>query len=172
MSEGLEAEPGNVPLGTEKLPFFLSLIGGIFMTKKDRMIARAIIHAQVASDGGKGINDIRNITRRSYVVYQAGYALKDEYVLRAIQGINRSKNSMFRYYVTVSDIPDALLVYFEFKVLGTKYQISFHCFDERLDSFLPKSSKKSHRTKWDECIGGSRDACGYLWWLIRKEVEY
>jgi hypothetical protein len=82
-------------------------------------IARYIIKAQIASDAGKGNNEIMD-----------GYSLNAILIANAIKFIRGSKKCSFKYYVVKA--PDqnghsSILVYFDWRnpVDGNRYQISF-----------------------------------------------
>ena len=129
------------------------------LTEKDRQIGKSIVLAQVASDGGKDIHDIKNIFRDSYPVWQLGYNAKDAYIWRAIKFINESKNSKFRYYISRGDISGSYLIYFNINLTDMgigKLQVSFHSFDEKFKSWISRSRHPAYVTHWDE--KSSRDA--------------
>ena len=123
------------------------------MSKKitDRMIAEAIVLAQVASDGGKRIGDIYNISTRSKKTWMDGYDSKDDEILRAIKMILSSKESAFRFYVSEGDLYNSIIVYFDWRVDGVKRQVSFHSYFGELIKFAKKSR---YATRWDK--GSSR----------------
>lgn len=138
------------------------------MTTEDKKIARAIILAQVASDGGKGIPDLKRVFKEAYPVWKAGYAAKDGYIHEAILRINKSKSSRFRYYVDFGDLEDSILVYFEYTFTDQdRIQVSFHSFDETLIRWMQKNKTHVVMT-WDEGgeLGDSRASCIVLRWLM------
>ena len=137
------------------------------MSSKDRKIAKAIILAQIASDGGKGNPSLRHLFKEGWVVNNAGYSLKDAYILKAIYGINKSRNSMFRYYVAKGDIGGSWLVYFNFLVKGEKMQVSFHAFSKEIARWVSKKSNPHYSTGWDGILGGSQNSCLYLRELMK-----
>lgn len=139
------------------------------MSGKDRKIAKAIILAQIASDGGKGNPSLRHLFKEGWVVNNAGYSLKDAYILNAIYGINKSRNSMFRYYVAKGDIGGSCIAYFNFLVKGEKMQISFHTFSKEIAKWVSKKSNPHYSTGWNGILGGSQDACLYLRELVSQE---
>lgn len=95
----------------------------------DSSIARAIVLAQVASDGGKDIHDIQDILgNKSWNIWKQGYSAKDWLILKAIGMITRSKESRFRFFVKSFDKFSGI-VYFQYKDSeGTRRQVSFHTF--------------------------------------------
>ena len=116
-----------------------------------REIARMIVLAQCASDGGKG-NEPKFWTRYSSKTWYRGYDAKDELIMRAIRMIQCSKSSAFRFRVTQRTFSEAL-VYFEVRIDGMVYQVSFHSFSRELARLgtsrqEPYDSKGWH-CKWD-----------------------
>ena len=104
----------------------------------DRYIAKQIIFAQLASDGGKKdkevLNRISSFVPLSEVHYKKGYHAKDHCIINAIRAIQRNPQSGFRYHVkadrTLYSGAHVFIVYFNFKIGGgARYQISFHTFD-------------------------------------------
>ena len=105
----------------------------------DRYIAKQIIFAQLASDGGKKdkevLNRISSFVPLSEVHYKKGYHAKDHCIINAIRAIQRNPQSGFRYHVkadrTLYSGAHVFIVYFNFKIGGGggRYQISFHTFD-------------------------------------------
>lgn len=134
------------------------------MKISDRMIAQSIVLAQVASDGGKGITEIRNICKNSRKVNDWGYEVKDFYILKAIKMILASKNSGFRFFVSNDDFTP--IVYFEYRGLVERenvvLQVSFHTFDR---AFLKYANKRKYHGRWDE--GSSRGTCMDLAYLFK-----
>lgn len=125
---------------------------------RDKDIARDIVMAQIASDGGKNIRESRRYLPRAFTTWRGGYRSKDYHILRAIMGILRSRDSQFRFCVTQDgDEEDTYIVYFEFVAFdGTKKQISFHSFREAVGKFA--SAKV--RMAWDK--KSSRATARYL----------
>ena len=129
----------------------------------NRRIAKLIVNAQVASDGGKGIKDIRYICESAY---KAGYRRKDSCIWEACNLIASKKNSGFSYYVTDGQITP-YLVYFNFKIDGVRKQISFHSYDYRLERF--HCTDRVHGTRWDR--GDSRRTAVELYELMKGGTE-
>lgn len=142
------------------------------LTKIDKKIAEAIILAQVASDGGKNIPDIKNILDNSASVWKKGYLEKDKYILKAINLIDMSRNSRFRYYVKEGDIPHSALVYFNYKNAQGKreLQISFHTFSKKIKKWISKRENPVYVTTWDE--GSSRLNCMKLKEIMLEALMY
>lgn len=124
------------------------------MSGKDRQIARYILNAQIASDGGKHIYEIDYL---SYHASDEAYDGKDKYILRAIKLIRSQKRSKWRYSVTDGGYISPFLVYFETRSDIRKLQISFHSFDYGLVPYQrKKESRKGMRIRWDR--DSSRDS--------------
>lgn len=116
-----------------------------------------IVLAQAFSDNAKGINSILNVYTQdesNYYKYNS-YSEKEKYIQNAIRKIQKHKNpNNISFYVTRDKNLDSFLVYFNFKLGSDRYQISFHCFDYRLEKFAKGS--QPCKTKWDK--KSSRDA--------------
>ena len=132
------------------------------MTKADQMIAKAIIMAQVASDGGKRIHEIAKYNKK---VWRQGYAVKDSFIVKAINLIRKSVGKTdLNWKYMVEDAGRSVIVYFQYKVGGTTHQISFHNFDLKVWAWCSSASKvRTQRTTWDGNYGGSRQNCKWLW---------
>lgn len=127
------------------------------MASVEKKIAEHIILAQVASDGGKDIDDIRNILgQKSRNAWDFGYQVKDSHIFAAVSLIARYHVRNFRYSVSYGDasgVSGSLLVYFSFHLNGKRYQVSFHSFNDNLVKYI----KGSCPTSWDR--KSSREAC-------------
>ena len=115
----------------------------------NREIAKAIISAQMSSDGGKDIATVNCNKGLKRGPYYMGYALKDTYILRALKMIMSTKND-FSFYV--KEEPDqngyaSVLVYFEYNY-GGKRQVSFHT-PARKAGDLYKFVGKGRKTHWN-----------------------
>lgn len=129
----------------------------------NKKIAKAIILAQVASDGGKKIDDIAEI---SLITWSAGYSAKDRLIKSAIKDILRSRgHSIFSFYVTNDDSIGSYLVYFNYRLNGERRQISFHTFGDYFWRFV--TNNNTHHTRWDE--GSSRANALELWNEIQRD---
>lgn len=136
------------------------------LNKIDKKIAESVILAQVASDGGKNIPDIQTILPTAYQAWKEGYPAKDRYIIKAINLINMSHHSKFRYYVVPGDIKESILVYFDYRDLkGRKLQISFHTFNPKIEKWISKRKYPRYTTEWTE--ESSREAC-----LILRDIMY
>lgn len=113
---------------------------------KDALIAKAILDAQIASDGGKGITKTKHMNK---YVWSKGYSLKDVNILKAINLIVSQKNSRFRFKVVECEQFSSLLVYFETKISGKKYQVSFHSYGFDMFNKYIKHNEAVHLS-WDE----------------------
>ena len=121
-------------------------------------VAKAIILAQTASDGGKGIPDIRRILPVSNLVYADGYLAKDREIKKAAALILKAgragKDSGFRFDVQEAKSPfteqdECYIVYFDFRIGAEKYQISFHTFDHWYARFASRGTERSYHARWD-----------------------
>lgn len=122
---------------------------------RDRIVAKAILDAQVASDGGKSIKEIMHMNKSAW--YQ-GYDMKDNYIEKALNLIVSDRNSSFRYRVV--DAGENLLVYFTCRVNGQKLQVSFHTYGFRkFKRYLKKND--TYRLVWDH--ESSRDSAMMIW---------
>ena len=119
-----------------------------------RALAKAIVFAQVASDGGK---HIRAIAHFSPLVWSRGYDDKDAWIQKAIDLILKDKPADCHFYVSKDSEIANCIVYFTFTIDGKRYQCSFHSFNLE---FLRYSCSKC-ASHWDE--KSSRDAVCKLW---------
>lgn len=129
----------------------------------NRNIAKAIVMAESGSDAGKGFKpeytSSHSPMRRAE---ENGYAIKGEYILRALKLIASAKRSAFSFYVIMED-NGFLITYFETVVRKETIQVSFHVptWDKQYD-LISKYVGKGKPTKWNQIIGGSVDACHLL----------
>lgn len=117
------------------------------MTKKlDLSVVKYLILAQTSSDGGKQIYELDGLLPLSAAYLKKGYAAKDSLLKKAVKRIQCNKNTGFRFYIKQSDefMSDCFIIYFNFKLDGKRYQISFHSFSDW--SGLCNSS---FSTRWD-----------------------
>ena len=133
------------------------------MNHNVKKIVRCIINAQIASDGGKGIFELAR-TKKEWAIARDGYAVKDWYISEAIGNIQTSRNCGIFYHVEwcpeLSGWDDCYIVYFNIKLSGKRYQISFHCFNPQLENLTG-----SCKTRWVR-RNGSRNAAKELRELI------
>ena len=139
------------------------------IVRMQRCIANNIILAQVASDGGKGVENIADIFNDSRDVWEEGYAVKQFYIKAAIMDIQKSQRmghpQMFHY--SVRDGGRSKIVYFTFYLNGVRRQVSFHTFG--LD--VPLSGNRQ-KVRWDKKV--SREAVIDLaaqFWKIPPELK-
>jgi len=114
----------------------------------NKAIAKNIILAQIASDGGKDIRTESNL-KLSNLYSKKGYKAKDSRILKAIELINNNKNTGFYYHVKFDYYSRNLdsncyIVYFNYKINKQRQQISFHCFSDRIGRYRNKNTS----TKW------------------------
>ena len=131
------------------------------MSNINKSIAKCLIYAQIASDGGKRIFRLQtkdeDMSRHIYIV---GYPTKDGYIKKAVDLIRSTKTN---YHYWVEKAPDqngnmSFIIYFDFKLDGERYQISFHSFNKSWESYLSSGRK----TRWDKRKGGSAYAAKML----------
>ncbi len=118
-------------------------------TSINKRVAEYILRAQNASDGGKRITELVD-SKKSRRDNCAGYMVKDMMIFRAIDLIVRNKSSFKFAVVKDSEHVANFIVYFETRINGEKYQVSFHSFNMGLAKYVARS----FRTKWD--YGDSR----------------
>jgi hypothetical protein len=137
--------------------------------KKHRMIAKAIVQAQIASDAGKNLQSSYGFRTHDHMYRSPehfGYDLKVDMILRAIKLIDSSK-TYFRYYVEKCRDQNgypSILVYFQYKhpkkSIGT-IQVSFHSPLNKAGE-LKNLVGKGTVMRWNKQIGGSQKACKIL----------
>lgn len=141
------------------------LKGVSVMTDINVLIAKAICQAQIASDSGKEIYylSLKNGAANSAKKY--GYINKEKFMMKAIKIINTTHRGMFNYYcvdgLDQNGYP-SILTYFDFKLNGIRYQISFHTPKNKASKELVKICGSGRTTRWNKEFGGSRDACQAL----------
>lgn len=127
-------------------------------------IARLVLLAQDASDAGKGINTLDlNISKR--YTQRKGYAAKNVYILAAIKTIANSKPCGWNFYVDPFK-PDqngnqSIITYFQYKLDGVRYEVSFHTPADQASGLKPFFSK-GRKTHWNGVINGPRKDCQHL----------
>lgn len=125
--------------------------------KRDRLIAEAILNAQIASDAGKSRHHFRHVPTKAVA---ERYEAKDEYVRKAIRLIVTGRHSHFRFAVQDGG-STPYLVYFEVEINGERCQVSFHSFDRSLEPYLRSRKKGRGRVAvWDH--GSSRVTAAYV----------
>ena len=137
----------------------------------DASCARSIVLAQLASDCGKCIyelgNDILTADNKLAVdkCRKFEYGIKEFHILRAIDKINCSKRGSFNYWVERTPDQngyDSILVYFDIKMCGKRYQVSFHTPYNRASSKLKSFIGKGRKTRWAKNKLSSRETCKVL----------
>ena len=130
----------------------------------DKKVATLILRAQNASDGGKGIDEFVS-NRRSYRDNCAGYAQKDRMILSAIELIRRNRSNFKYAVVRDRDGIADYIVYFETRINGKKYQVSFHSFSEKLSPYV-----RGFRARWDH--GDSPESAYFVYRFYNHNGEY
>lgn len=134
----------------------------------NRNAAKNIILAQVASDGGKDISTLVDELMETSVAYykplkeevlsawNAGYQVKDVLIENACKIVARHRDPDIRFFVTKDRQGIAkFIVYFDVKINGKRWQVSFHSFSKRWAKW--ETSTIPSRGNWDH--KSSRDAC-------------
>jgi hypothetical protein len=130
----------------------------------NKTIAIAIVSAQIASDAGKCIYDLKcknQIRRRSE---KFKYKVKTYYILHALNIIRKNKTD-YNYYV--SDIvgdqnnSPSIIVYFDFRIENKRYQMSFHTPLSQACE-LKSFSNTGRKTRWRRHFESSREAAQAL----------
>lgn len=122
------------------------------MEKLHEAVAKYICLAQASSDAGKNIyNPIQEFSGWEKALCEQGYINKTHFILKAIDLINRSKDSGFCYYCEIK--PDqngwsSIITYFSFRLYGERKQISFHTPYSMGHSLLPYCKQKKVRMHW------------------------
>lgn len=130
----------------------------------NRMIAKAIVSAQTASDSGKGyICDY--LSGHDNRISQKGYMTKVLFIKRALE-LCDGRQSTFRYYMTERTGDQnghaSYITYFSFYDLnGKRKQISFHTPISLAKPILKWVGKGTHM-RWDRYLGGSAESCNVL----------
>ena len=94
----------------------------------EAIIALRIIEAQIASDSGKGLKRLNVAKQYSRSYKHLGYALKGNPIVEALKLI-RANKTRFNYWCCEAPDQngnDSIIVYFDFKLNDTRYQVSFH----------------------------------------------
>lgn len=129
-----------------------------------KRIARLVILAQDASDAGKHIDALDLQISKRYT-RREGYAAKNVYILAAIKIIANSKPCGWNFYVDANR-PDqngysSVITYFQYKLDGVRYDVSFHTPVSQADALKPFFGK-GRKTHWNGVISGSRQDCQTL----------
>ena len=124
----------------------------------DLRVCKYIVLAQIASDGGKHITEIEDALPIGKVYSKKGYTKKDSLIMKAIKTIQCNKNTGFKFFIKDCDgfSSPAVIVYFNFKLEGKRYQISFHSFN----MMLKRLEISNFSTRWDK--KSSREAAVVL----------
>ena len=128
-----------------------------------KSIARKVVLAQDASDAGKRTSVLSMNTSTEYS--SKGYAAKNTYILAALKEISTTKPCGWNFYV-MPDQKDqngycSVITYFQIKLDGVRYEISFHTPAGKAE-FLKPFFNKGRKTHWNGKLGGSRQDCQAL----------
>lgn len=129
-------------------------------------IARLVCLAQDASDSGKFESVLTFRNTNNAVAHKHGYSVKTAYIMKAVKLINSNPPCGWNYYVS-GQTPDqnrypSVIVYFEYKDGGNRYQVSFHTPWSLVPDTMTAQMTKGRRTRWNHQIGGSRRDCQRL----------
>lgn len=149
------------------------------MTKYDVACAKNIICAQLASDAGKQNRNLFHELEESFCsvisskyqksTWYYNYGLKTVFIEKAIKMIDNCPRGMFNYFVELA--PDqnryaSYIVYFDFKIEGKRFQVSFHTPESLASDFIKSHAGKGRKTHWvgkaSENFTDSREACANL----------
>lgn len=130
-----------------------------------KAIFRAILMAQDSSDAGKGHRRYGAAYYPGWTNARAmGYQLKHGMIIRALRIIDSNPPMGISYWVESGfdqNGYDSVLVFFEWRDDGRRFQVSFHNPAEKAGELI-KWVGKGRPTHWNHKLGGSREACDYL----------
>ena len=136
----------------------------------NKIIAIKLCQAQIASDAGKEIQRLNlseNKNSERFASYQ-GYNVKTRYIVDALNLIAKNK-TQYNFWVDVGPDQngyDSIIVYFEFKLGGERYQISFHNPIKMRNQTIKNFVNKGRKTRWNRArTGNSMMSC-------QKLIEY
>lgn len=129
-------------------------------------IARLVCLAQDASDSGKYEHALKFRNTDNSVARERGYRVKTVYIEKAVKLINSNPRCGWNYFVS-GQTPDqnknpSVIVYFEYKNDGNRYQVSFHTPWSLISTGMEALMAKGRNTRWNHKIGGSRRDCQSL----------
>lgn len=130
----------------------------------DKMIAKAIVSAQTASESGKSyVTDY--LSGHDGRIALKGYVTKVLFIKRALDLCN-GRASSFRYYMTGQTGDQnghaSYITYFSFyDDEGRRRQVSFHT-PASLVKPIRRWIGKGTKMRWDRYIGGSSESCYVL----------
>lgn len=129
-------------------------------------IARLVCLAQDASDSGKFESFLTFRNTDNSVARERGYNVKTAYILKAVRLINSNPRCGWNYFVS-GQTPDqnrhpSIIVYFEYKNDGNRYQISFHTPWSLAPTSMETQMTKGRTTRWNHQSDGSRYNCQRL----------
>lgn len=141
------------------------------MNKIVRQIILLVANAQRHSDEGKVLRNSRNwyyegdtqeviAFSKNYGKY--GYDGKTQAILAAIALIDKHPYMGVSYYV--KDDGNSVILYFNLKLDGKRYQVSFHAFESKLRKLAGKGSP----CRWEKKMS-SRETCQELLRLCGEE---
>lgn len=137
------------------------------MNRNDIYVAKAIIKAQISSDGAKEIYWSGDTEAE-----QAGYYLKFIELERILKIMRNSKRSIFNYYVKREGDQNgypSIIVYISYTWERKHHQISFHTPLNKVNknSILYKSINTGTPQEWDKKC--SRNTAKHLLDLVARE---
>ena len=133
------------------------------MTTFFKDVVKFIYCAQYISDAQKGIFILEWEDWVKPRFFYSEYDGKDGNILDAIRSINNHKHQkQVNYYVSKGDIMNSVIVYFDIKHEGKRYQVSFHSFNKKLKEMVGKGRK----TRWNNRLD-SRDQIATLYGISK-----
>lgn len=141
----------------------------VFREKDNKSLSTEIENVVAVRRGRRG--DYRNATtatastkttEKNYA-QSKGYNAKEEFILKSINLIRKNK-TQFNYWVEAAADQNgypSYISYFDFKIDGKRYQVSFHT-PKSLGMKLEKYVSTGRKTRWDKNPGGSIMGCQAL----------
>ena len=144
----------------------------VFREKDDKSLSTEIVDAIAVRRGRRSgcrnatTTDTSTETTVKNYAQSKGYNAKEEFILKSINLIRKNR-SQFNYWVEAAADQNgypSYISYFDFKINGKRYQVSFHT-PKNLGKKLEKYVSTGRKTRWDRNPGGSVMAC-------KKLIEY
>lgn len=129
-------------------------------TSFERKVIALIIRAQMWSDAAKGISSTLIDSRyHAYHTYKYDcYSKKDRCICDVLNLLKKNRRCCVQYYIGYDTELRCAIVYFEVRVEGKKFQISFHSFNK----VLINAKGAGLPMRWKGIEGSSRKAAEEL----------